>query len=57
MEFENPEPFLRRSYKIWMICLPFAIMMCCLDPMNPWLAVEMHVTPDCLVKYSALKSL
>ena len=57
MEFENPEPFLRRSCKIWIICLPFAIIMCCLEPMNPWLEVEMQVTPDCLVKYSALKSL
>ena len=56
-EFENPEPFLRRSCKIWIICLPFAIIMCCLEPMNPWLEVEMQVTPDCLVKYSALKSL
>ena len=57
MALENPDPFLRRSCKIWIICLPFAIIMCCLEPMNPWLEVEMHVTPDCFEKYSELKSL
>lgn len=57
MELEKPEPFLRRYCRIWIICLPLAIIMCCLEPMNPCLQVEMHVTPDCLVKYSELKSL
>ncbi len=57
MECENPEPFLRRSCRIWIICLPLAIIICCFEPMNPCLEVEMHVTPDYLEKYSELKSL